>query len=43
MACKAHPTEKDRIEFLYKFVKGECPSSFGINVAKMAGLPDKVI
>ena len=29
----------DHVIFLYKFVKGECPMSFGINVARMAGLP----
>ena len=29
--------------FLYKFVKGECPMSFGINVARMAGLPKSVL
>jgi DNA mismatch repair protein MSH6 len=27
------------IMFLYKFEKGECPMSFGINVARMAGIP----
>jgi DNA mismatch repair ATPase MutS len=29
--------------FLYKFIKGECPMSFGMNVAKMALIPDEVI
>jgi len=24
---------------LYKFIKGECPKSFGLNVARMAGMP----
>ena len=33
----------DHVIFLYKFVKGECPMSFGINVARMAGLPKKVL
>ena len=28
---------------MYKFVKGECPQSFGLNIAVMAGLPKKVI
>ena len=35
--------EEDRITFLYKFVEGDCPSSFGMNVARMAGLPDAVV
>ena len=33
----------DHVIFLYKFVKGECPMSFGLNVARMAGLPPKVL
>ena len=33
----------DHVIFLYKFVKGECPMSFGINVARMAGLPKSVL
>jgi len=28
---------------LYKFVRGECPNSFGLNIAVMAGLPKKII
>ena len=35
--------ECDRITFLYKFIEGECPRSFGMNVARMAGLPQSVI
>ena len=31
------------IMFLYKFVKGECPMSFGINVARMAGIPSSIL
>ena len=31
------------ITFLYKFKKGICPESFGISVAKLAGLPDEII
>ncbi|TNV85716.1 hypothetical protein FGO68_gene17605 [Halteria grandinella] len=38
-----NPDDCDRITFLYKFVQGECPRSFGMNVARMAGLPDGVI
>jgi len=48
MACKALgknggdgalEEDCDRITFLYKFIEGECPRSFGMNVARMAGLP----
>ena len=36
-------SKNDHITFLYKFVKGECPHSFGLNVARMAGLPQHVL
>ena len=42
MACKANE-EKDEVMFLYRFEKGECPMSFGINVARMAGIPRAVL
>ena len=32
-----------RVKFIYKFVEGACPNSFGLNVAKMAGLPLSVL
>lgn len=35
--------EKDRVVFLYKMKPGACPASFGINVAKVAGIPEEVI
>jgi DNA mismatch repair protein MSH6 len=45
MACKLHKkNEEDRdddaekLTFLYKFKKGECPKSFGLNVARLAGI-----
>ena len=31
------------ISFLYKFKKGICPESYGISVAKLAGLPESII
>ena len=37
------PKRTDKITFLYRFVKGECPNSFGLNVARMAGLPKCVL
>ena len=42
MAFRASPN-RDEIMFLYKFVKGECPTSFGINVARLAGIPESVL
>ena len=30
---------KDKIKFLYKFKEGYVPNSFGINVARLTGLP----
>jgi DNA mismatch repair protein MSH6 len=35
--------EADNITFLYKFIKGECPQSFGLNVARMAGIPKSIL
>ena len=31
------------ISFKYKFTKGTCPESYGIEVAKLAGIPNKII
>ena len=33
----------DKVTFLYKFKRGECPLSFGINVARMAGIKQKIL
>ena len=35
--------QKQNITFLYTLGQGSCPKSFGINVAKLAGLPDEVL
>jgi DNA mismatch repair protein MSH6 len=35
--------EKNQLIYLYQLQKGACPSSFGINVAKIAGLPQSVL
>jgi DNA mismatch repair protein MSH6 len=42
---KSSDTESDdcNITFLYTLGNGPCPKSFGINVARLAGLPDGVI
>lgn len=42
MSYKANE-EGDRVTFLYQFIKGECPMSFGINVARMAGIDQKIL
>ena len=42
MSFKANDTN-DHVVFLYKFAKGNCPMSFGINVARMAGIPKKAL
>lgn len=33
---------EQRVTFLYKLAPGPCPKSFGINVARLAQLPDAV-
>lgn len=35
------PTQ-ETITFLYKFVKGACPKSYGFNAARLANIPDEV-
>ena len=35
-------SDETRVSFLYKLTDGPCPSSFGINVARLAGLPHQV-
>ena len=38
------PTQDDNtITFLYTLGEGVCPKSFGINVARLAGLPEEVL
>ena len=34
---------KESVTFLYKFVEGACPKSYGFNVARLAGLPNEII
>ncbi|EDV19356.1 uncharacterized protein TRIADDRAFT_33687, partial [Trichoplax adhaerens] len=48
MACMVENEDdddpsKETITFLYKFVAGACPKSYGFNAARLAGLPDNVI
>lgn len=35
--------KEQRLNFKYKFIKGFSEKSFGINVAKMASLPNSII
>lgn len=34
---------QDKVTFLYKLVDGVCPDSFGINVARLANIPEDVL
>lgn len=43
MACQASGGEQDDVVFLYKLCPGVCPKSYGMMVAKMAGLPLEVV
>jgi len=36
-------SETDQLIYMYKLEKGPCPASFGIQVARIAGLPDSVV
>jgi len=33
----------DKVMFMYKFIRGECLKSFGINVARMTGIPRPIL
>ncbi|KAK6631688.1 hypothetical protein RUM43_013752 [Polyplax serrata] len=47
MACMVETDEDDPSEetvtFLYKFILGACPKSYGFNAAKLAGLPNQIV
>lgn len=45
MECMVEDGEEDeqRITFLYTLGEGVSPNSFGINVARLAGLPEAVL
>jgi DNA mismatch repair protein MSH6 len=42
MACHVHPGRND-VTFLYKLIPGVCPKSYGMNVARLASMPESVI
>jgi DNA mismatch repair protein MSH6 len=33
---------QETITFLYKFISGACPKSYGFNAARLANIPDEV-
>ena len=33
----------EEVTFLYKLTQGSCPRSYGVNVARLAGLPEDVV
>lgn len=48
MACVVENDESDdptqeTVTFLYKYVEGPCPKSYGFNAAKLAGMPLNII
>ncbi|XP_056147296.1 DNA mismatch repair protein Msh6 [Lampris incognitus] len=47
MACMVENESEDpsqeTITFLYKFIAGACPKSYGFNAARLANLPEEVI
>ncbi|XP_057966669.1 DNA mismatch repair protein MSH6 isoform X2 [Malania oleifera] len=44
MACQVGQGDGvEEVAFLYKLTPGACPKSYGVNVARLAGLPDSVL
>ncbi|XP_072293048.1 DNA mismatch repair protein Msh6 [Eucyclogobius newberryi] len=47
MACmvenECEDPSQETITFLYKFITGSCPKSYGFNAARLANLPEEVI
>lgn len=33
----------EEVTFLYRLTRGACPKSYGVNVARLAGIPDCVL
>jgi DNA mismatch repair protein MSH6 len=42
MACHVEPG-RDDVTFLYKLIPGVCPKSYGMHVARLAGMPEPVV
>jgi DNA mismatch repair protein MSH6 len=43
MECLVEEGKASNITFLYTLGEGVCPKSFGINVARLAGVPEEVL
>ncbi|GLT71905.1 hypothetical protein SLA2020_438890 [Shorea laevis] len=45
MACRVgnRVGDVEEVTFLYRLTPGECPKSYGVNVALLAGIPDSVL
>ncbi|CAI9567775.1 unnamed protein product [Staurois parvus] len=47
MACmvenECEDPSQETITFLYKFIQGACPKSYGFNAARLANIPDDII
>lgn len=45
MACKVGTQVGglEEVTFLYKLAQGTCPKSYGVNVARLAGMPDTIL
>ncbi|KAL2556591.1 DNA mismatch repair protein MSH6 [Forsythia ovata] len=45
MACQVGKGVEglEEVTFLYRLTRGACPKSYGVNVARLAGLPDAVL
>ncbi|XP_042189104.1 DNA mismatch repair protein Msh6 [Callorhinchus milii] len=47
MACmvenECEDPSQETITFLYKFIKGACPKSYGFNAARLADIPEEII
>lgn len=47
MACmvenECEDPSQETITFLYKFIAGACPKSYGFNAARLANIPEEVI
>lgn len=43
VCCTPAATCCAQVTFLYKLTDGACPKSYGVNVARLAGLPDSVL
>ncbi|WCJ22309.1 DNA mismatch repair protein MSH6 [Euphorbia peplus] len=45
MACQvgSREGEVEEVTFLYRLTRGACPKSYGVNVARLAGLPESIL